>query len=262
MSLRLTPEERVGYDRDGFVVRRNVFGAADLDILRTAAEDLAGELQRSATAIKRSHGSYTFQTDVEQAVTVKWESGKSAILGIEPFAHLSPVFSGYAADERFTEPMKDLTGCESVGLYTEKLNMKRAHVGGPIVLHQDWPYWADIADDVERIVTAMLFLDDSNAQNGCLEVSPGSQANGVQPTRDAEGYRGEIDPAAFDLTTLVPVEASAGSMLMFGPRLVHRSMPNTSDSDRRALLFSYQPAHFRHCLAFLRKRYGSLEQAS
>jgi len=262
MSLRLTAEERIGYDRDGFVVRRDVFGPADLDILRAAAEDLVGELQRSATATMRSHGSYTFQTDVEQAVTVKWESGKNVILGIEPFAHLSPIFSDYAADARFAEPMKDLTGCESVALYTEKLNMKRAHVGGPIVLHQDWPYWADIADDVERIVTAMLFLDDSNAENGCLEVSPGSQVNGVQPTRDAEGYRGEIDAAAFDLTTLVPVEVPAGSVLMFGPRLVHRSMPNTSGSDRRALLFSYQPAHFRHCLDFLRKRHSSLDQAS
>jgi ectoine hydroxylase-related dioxygenase (phytanoyl-CoA dioxygenase family) len=262
MSLRPTPAERDAYDRDGFVVRRGAFGREDLEILRSAAEDLTGELQKSAVAVRRSHGSYTFQTDVEQAVTVKWESGRNVILGIEPFAHLSPVFSDYAADKRFTEPMKDLTASAEVCLYTEKLNLKRANVGGPIVLHQDWPYWADIADDVERIVTIMLFLDDATSANGCLEVSPGSQAGGVQPTRDAEGYRGEIDEKAFDMTTLVPVEMSAGSMVMFGPRLVHRSLPNTSGSDRRALLFSYQPAQFRHSLEYLRKRHAGLEQAS
>jgi phytanoyl-CoA hydroxylase len=253
MSLRLSREERQTYDRDGFIVRRGTFGREDIEALRTAAEELVADVQRSATAIKRRHGSYTFQTHVEQALTVKWESGKSVVLGLEPFVHLSPVFKAYAADDRFTEPMKDLTGSDEVTLYTEKLNMKRAGVGGPIVLHQDWPYWRNIADDVERIVTAMLFLDDANVESGCLEVAPGSHVCGVQPTRDAEGFPGEIDYTKYDLATLVPVEVRAGDMVMFGPRLVHRSMPNTSAMDRRALLYSYQPSQYRHCMHFLRQ---------
>jgi ectoine hydroxylase len=40
----------------------------------------------------------------------------------------------------------------------------------------------------------------------------------------------------------VPVEVAAGTVISFGPYLVHRSAPNTSDRERRALLFSYQPA--------------------
>jgi ectoine hydroxylase-related dioxygenase (phytanoyl-CoA dioxygenase family) len=257
MSLRLSTEEREAYERDGFVVRRDVFGADDLDTMRAAAEEFVGDLQATATAVKRSHGSYTFQTDLEQAITVKWEDGKNVVLGIEPFAHLQPVFRAYAADPRFTEPMKDLTGSAEVGLYTEKLNLKRAGVGGPIVLHQDWPYWARISDDVEKIATAMLFLDDANQANGCLEVSPGSHALGVQPTRDEEGFFGEISTREFDMTTLVPVEVAAGSVVVFGPRLVHRSMPNTSGSDRRALLYSYQPASYRHSLDHLRARWAT-----
>jgi hypothetical protein len=39
-----------------------------------------------------------------------------------------------------------------------------------------------------------------------------------------------------------------GDLLFFGPLLVHRSAPNTSDSDRRAFLLSYQPAHCRTAL--------------
>lgn len=260
MSLRLTSEEREAFERDGFIVRRDVFGPDDLETMRDTAEQLVNDLQRSARAVKKSHGSYTFQTDLEQAITVKWESSRNVILGIEPFAHLSPVLRDYALDLRFTEPMKGLTGSQDVTLYTEKLNLKRAGVGGPIVLHQDWPYWAKIADDVEHIVTAMLFLDDSTQENGCLEVSPGSHEWGVQPTRDAEGFPGEIDTAAFDLSTLIPVEVAAGSMLMFGPRLVHRSMTNTSGNDRRALLYSYQPAQYRHSLHFLRQLRSGADQ--
>ena len=40
-------------------------------------------------------------------------------------------------------------------------------------LHQDYPYWVDVADDPATVATAMLFLDDSTLDNGCLRVVPG-----------------------------------------------------------------------------------------
>jgi ectoine hydroxylase len=39
----------------------------------------------------------------------------------------------------------------------------------------------------------------------------------------------------------VALGAPAGSVVFFGPLLVHRSAPNRSDRERRALLYSYQP---------------------
>ncbi len=39
---------------------------------------------------------------------------------------------------------------------------------------------------------------------------------------------------------------------MFGPLLVHQSEPNRSAGDRRALLYTYQPAGHRHTLTNLR----------
>ena len=35
-------------------------------------------------------------------------------------------------------------------------------------------------------------------------------------------------------------------MAFFGAFLVHRSLPNRSEVDRRALLYSYQPAGYPH----------------
>lgn len=46
--------------------------------------------------------------------------------------------------------------------------------------------------------------------------------------------------------TPVPLEVPAGSVVFFGPLLVHKSEPNLSAKDRRALLYSYQPAGFTH----------------
>jgi ectoine hydroxylase-related dioxygenase (phytanoyl-CoA dioxygenase family) len=56
----------------------------------------------------------------------------------------------------------------------------------------------------------------------------------------------EMDPAAFDLGRLVAVEVAAGTAVYFDAFLVHRSAPNRSGDDRRALLYSYQPAGYPH----------------
>jgi ectoine hydroxylase-related dioxygenase (phytanoyl-CoA dioxygenase family) len=49
------------------------------------------------------------------------------------------------------------------------------------------------------------------------------------------------DPARIDESREVLLEARAGSVLWFGPLLTHRSGPNLSDRDRRAVLYSFQP---------------------
>ena len=96
----------------------------------------------------------------------------------------------------------------------------------------------------DRIMTAMIQLDDATRENGCLEVSPGSHRDGMRACRTDMGRFGanEMDTEKFDMESLVPMEAKAGSVIFFGAYLVHRSLPNRSDRQRRALLFSYQPA--------------------
>jgi ectoine hydroxylase-related dioxygenase (phytanoyl-CoA dioxygenase family) len=139
--------------------------------------------------------------------------------------------------------MKDVVGAEELDLFTEKLNAKRARTGGPIVLHQDHPYWTENSDGAGDIATAIVFLDDANRANGCLEVVPGSHTGGVRPQRKVDGFGSlEMEPLGFDESGLVALEVPAGSMVFFGSLLVHRSLPNLSEHDRRVLLFSYQPA--------------------
>ncbi len=179
---------------------------------------------------------------------VKWEPDNPELLqGVEPFAHLSEALRSWALDPRLVEPSKDVIGGEEVGLFTEKLNLKRAHKGGPVVLHQDFPYWSEVAKVASQVATAMIFLDDASRENGCLELVPGSHREGLQRRRAVEGFGSmEIDPAAYDAARLIPLEVPAGSVVFFGPFLVHRSLPNRSGADRRALLYSYQPAGHPH----------------
>jgi ectoine hydroxylase len=179
------------------------------------------------------------------------------VQGVEPFAHFDERLRDWAADPRFVEPIKDVVGAEDLNLFTEKLNVKRARAGGPIVLHQDYPYWTENSDGPADIATAMVFLDDSNRANGCLEVLPGSHKRGVWPQRKVEGFGAmEMELEGFDESQLVALEVPAGSVAYFGSLLVHRSLPNGSDQDRRALLFSYQPAGRRQAIEGFMKLAG------
>lgn len=247
-NFRLSPEEKASLDRDGFVVRRGVFSPQECDRMGRDCDDLAAHLLARKRGDKNVMGSYVFERDEDLATTVKWEpEDPDMVMGIEPFAHVSPALNDWGHDARLVDPCKDLTGQKELTLFTEKVNFKRAHKGGPIILHQDYPYWAPFAEVARDVVTAMIFLDDASMENGCLEVVPGTHKEGVQPTWQNDGFKNrEIDTTKFDMRRLIPLEVPAGSVAFFGSLLVHRSLPNTSGKDRRALLYSYQAAGNPH----------------
>jgi len=232
----------------GYVLRRSVFDADELREIRDACEALIENLLRAKRRTKLAVGSYVFELQRQLGTVVKWEADNPDLVqGVELFAHLSEDLKRWALDARLVDPAKDVTGDDDIIMFTEKLNMKRARKGGPIVLHQDFPYWSDVSPVAARITTAMVFLDDSTLENGCLEVVPGSHREGEQPRRAVEGFgKMEMDPGHYDASRLVPLEVGAGSVVFFGPFLVHRSLPNRSGDDRRALLYSYQPAGYPH----------------
>lgn len=256
-SFRASEDERRRYHEDGYLVRPGAFRPEDVAELAAACEAVVSDLVEQSRGRAFDMGSYRFETVRDRRTILKWESeAHDTVLGVEPLAHLHPTVEKYADDPRLREPMRDLLGADDVCLYTEKLNVKRARVGGPVVLHQDYPYWADVADDASRIGTALIFLDDAGATNGGLEVAPGSHRNGVVEERRTEDPNDfgkfEIDPERFDTGGLVSLEVEAGGVVFLGPYLVHRSKPNRTQSDRRALLYSYQPAGLRHAREYVR----------
>lgn len=250
-ALRLSARERDRLKTLGYVVRERAFSPDELGQLAADCEALVKRVTlASAGCRKIALGSYMFQLEKGLVTMVKWEPAfPDVVQGIEPFAHFDERLYAWAMDPRLLEPMKDVVGAEAIELFTEKLNVKRARTGGPIVLHQDHPYWAEDSDDPAEIATAILFMDDASRANGCLEVLPGSHTRGEWPRRQVDGFGAmEMELSGFDESELVAVEVPAGSLVLFGSLLVHRSLPNRSEHDRRALLYSYQPAGRRKAI--------------
>lgn len=228
---------------DGYVVRRGEFRSGEVAAIAALCEELTADVVRDRAEHRFNAGSYVFDPDLSRYVIIKWEDGTDVVHGLEPFAHLSPELDEWAHDRRFLDPMRDLTGHPEPMLFTEKLNLKRAGYGGPNPLHRDFPYWKPATPRAAKIATSMLFLDDADRQNGCLWVLPGSHGQHRWKGRtDGDAFlANEIDTTELGDLELTPLEVEAGSVVHFGAFLVHRSAPNTSDRDRRALSFSYQP---------------------
>ncbi len=132
---------------------------------------------------------------------------------------------------RLVETAGALLGEEAV-LYKEKINYKLAG-GAGYAPHQDAPAYPFI--DVH--VSCMVAVDDSTAENGCLEVVSGMHQE-VLPSDDVGCIRSDVvDALRWD-----PVEVRAGQTLWFHSRTPHRSGPNTSTVARRALYPTYNAA--------------------
>ena len=114
-------------------------------------------------------------------------------------------------------------------LYKEKINYKLAG-GAGYSPHQDAPAYRFI----ETHISCMVAVDDATEENGCLEVVSGLHHE-VLPMDN----KGCIDPTLVATFHWMTVPLRAGQTLWFHSRTPHRSGPNNSQNDRRALYPTY-----------------------
>lgn len=245
---RLSEEEFRHYRAQGFLVRESQFDTLEVKALVSAVEAAA------ATALARSEdlkNARPYVLDGKRFVdldhiTVQFEPPPfdPAIKVIEPVCELHPRLDTLLDDPRLTDPIRGILGSEAIGLWTNKLNLKRPRAGSGFGWHQDSPYWIHDCEHVDLLPNVMVVLDAASRVNGCFEVIRGSHREGCLPGTDDGTQLGGFytDPRRFDLASAVALEVPAGSLVFFDPHIVHGSAPNTSDQPRRALVITYQPA--------------------
>ena len=92
----LTPSERVDLDRDGFVIRREVFSNDEVADMVEHCEVLVDRLVRDRQGQRVQASGYVFDTDQTNETIIKWEGDTDVVHGIEPFAHLSAPLEAWA----------------------------------------------------------------------------------------------------------------------------------------------------------------------
>lgn len=226
----------------GYVVLRAAFSASELAELRHASDLALGRMLSAASAADAERTTTVWpdghKLQEVEGTTIHWEpdAPDSVVRSLSPVTHLDPRFDGLWTDARLTEPMCDLLGVNDVVPFTSGLNLKKAGLGSEYRWHQD------SGSREHETATAMIFLDDATDDNGPMCLLPGSHLAGPFPIDPADPIGQLADPSLIDESDAVTIIVEAGSVLMFPARLLHRSSPNRSKVDRRALRLCFQPA--------------------
>ncbi len=147
---------------------------------------------------------------------------------------LSPVLREFSASRLFVDLCCDLIGPD-VRLYWDQAVYKKREYPKPFPWHQDNGY---TYIEPQAYLTCWIALTDATVENGCPWVVPGGHLRGTLAHRLTQlGYvcREEDGPEA------IPVEASAGSIVVFSSLTPHRTGPNTTRETRKTYILQYAP---------------------
>jgi phytanoyl-CoA hydroxylase len=220
----LTPEQITHYRTEGYLVLERLFDADDL----VAADVCISELTEQAVA----------SSDQSQIMELEPESvdGKPTPRRIyNPFKQHEQ-FRKMATDARILDRVEQLIGPD-LFIQHSKLNMKPARVGSVVEWHQDLTYFPHTNDD---LITMLIYLDDANVKNGCLQVLPQKHHAYLDHCNEDGSFAGMVtEPIDEEPLSL---EAPAGSVILMHCLTPHCSLPNHSDRGRRTLIFEYRAA--------------------
>lgn len=220
------------YQQQGYLTAPAIFSAGQLETLRAESDRVLKYISDHAAQFPRR-----IEWEVDHLAPEERRGMDRVIRKLEPVSDLSPIFADFAFHPGVVSPMMQILD-GPVELFEDKLNLKLPG-GSPYPWHQDWVCcWRAHTD---QLVTCFIYLDDADEVNGCLWVVPGSHI-GKPMCPFKPGSRFEIDPAYVDQEKAIPVPLKAGEMIFFDPYLLHYSDLNRSNSPRRAIIYTYNPA--------------------
>jgi ectoine hydroxylase-related dioxygenase (phytanoyl-CoA dioxygenase family) len=149
-------------------------------------------------------------------------------------------FRKLAGHERLVDAVASVLGSD-LNLQHSKLNLKPARVGTVVEWHQDLAYLPHTNDD---LMTVLIYLDDTTAENSCLRVIPRCHTHYFDHHTEDGYFAGMIteDVESGKYGHPVNCEGPAGSVVFMHAITPHSSLPNRSDKPRRTLIFEYRAA--------------------
>jgi hypothetical protein len=155
--------------------------------------------------------------------------------------HQAPTVRDYYFEGPLVDIATQIIGPNVKGA-TSQLTFKMKGNTKPFGWHQDNGY-----GELEpyNAITTLTALDDTDRDNGCLWLIPGSHKQGqirVEQDESQKVSQSEIVVEADD-SKAIPMEMKAGDVLIFNCWMLHKSDGNYStDRDRRILFLRYADA--------------------
>ncbi|HEX5323116.1 MAG TPA: phytanoyl-CoA dioxygenase family protein [Capsulimonadaceae bacterium] len=133
----------------------------------------------------------------------------------------------------------------NIGLWASHLICKPPFTGKATPWHEDSAYWNGRVSTMAGICTVWLAIDPATAENGCMRVIPGSQANGFSEYEAVDGNQNifptQIKPDQVDENKAVYFELQPNECSLHEARLIHGAQANTSATRRAGYTMRYFP---------------------
>lgn len=214
MQKILTPEQIQSFKRDGYLLVRGLYTPEEIRDIAAWTEEVS-----QYPEIPGKYMMYFEQSQLQpgQRILNRMED-------IEPFHRgFSEVFNGTKM-----KGCVDLLFEEESVLFKDKINFKMPG-GDGFKAHQDvqagWDRYASLH------ITALVSIDASTHDNGCLELAPGYHNRGLL----GESWK----PLPEDELDYVACPTEPGDAVFFDSFIPHRSKPNLTDKPRRVLYVTY-----------------------
>ena len=205
------------YRANGFIHLKGVYSPGEVAAMRSATDSVI------ARAIEARHNpSFLWQG----RFLSEEERSHLDINGIHDAQYHDAVFSRMLLNEPLLSAVESLIG-SNIQLHHTKLVVKPPERGAPFPMHQDYPYFPH---ERHTMLAASIHLDDTNVQNGCLRVVPGSHLGGPL-NLDASGLF--LRPEDYPMEEQLACPAAAGDVIVFNYLTIHGSGLNTSSGPRR-----------------------------
>ena len=251
--MGLTYEQRMQYERDGFLILSDFVDGAACESLRTRAQVLVSEFDPSdiisvfsTREQNRPSDDYFLNSGdkirfffEEEAFHPDGTLKQSKELSINKIGHalhdLDPVFSKFSRAPQVARLITDLRIQRPLllqGMYI----FKQPNIGGEVTCHQDSTFL--YTEPQQQIAGLWFALEDATTENGCLWAIPGGHKLGLKSRwlRSTEGaMRFEVyDSSSWQEEKLIPLQVSKGSVVILNGLLPHKSLANRSSRSRHA----------------------------
>ena len=225
-QFKLSQEKVDFFKQNGYLPNNKILNQEQLDQLRTSLEDIV-------------HGKNPFKDELISGSTIEPQKGFAYFQGAW---YIDKFFHDLIFQPAITVPITQLLGTNKVRFWHDQIFYKPAKIGTGVAWHQDYSYWQ--RSRPSKHITLWLGLDDATAENGCLEVIPGSHKWGLLPTvglvsTELDNLKDHLSKEQIDQFNPVKVEMKAGFGSFHHDHTVHGSQPNHSGRPRRGIVLNF-----------------------
>jgi ectoine hydroxylase-related dioxygenase (phytanoyl-CoA dioxygenase family) len=217
----LTPEQREHFDTHGYLIIEDALAPIGLDRVAAAYERVQSLTE---PAWRQSVADGTFRGG--------YGNGPDAHTMSSPYTQ-EPIFLDLANNPAVIPLLEEIVGPElqamEIVCHCHHAGA-RAHTGW----HRDWPPWTHPKYILKAKV--FYFLDDQDEDMGCFSLVPGTHRLPDGPPK--EQYTGPTLEAMPGFKRIAP---PAGSAIIWNVLCWHSGLANTSQRDRRMIIYGYMP---------------------